>query len=126
MTRDLVLGLEVVLADGSVLGRAAALRKDNTGYDLKQLFLGAEGTLGIITAAALKLFAAAARPRHRLVAMPDVAAAVALLGQVRGASGDASPLRAAAARRHRAGGAAPRGRCAIRWRRASLVRAVLS
>jgi len=56
--RDLVLGVEVVLADGSVLDLARSLRKDNTGYDLKQLFIGAEGTLGIVTAAVLKLFAA--------------------------------------------------------------------
>jgi FAD/FMN-containing dehydrogenase len=63
MTRDLVLGLEVVLADGRVWNGLSALRKDNTGYDLKQLFIGAEGTLGIITAAALRLFAA---PRERV------------------------------------------------------------
>lgn len=62
MARDLVLGLEVVLADGTVWDGLRALRKDNTGYDLKQLFLGAEGTLGIITAAALKLYPA---PRER-------------------------------------------------------------
>ena len=56
MTRDLVLGLEVVLADGRVWDGLRTLRKNNTGYDLKQLFIGAEGTLGIVTAAALKLF----------------------------------------------------------------------
>jgi FAD/FMN-containing dehydrogenase len=55
--RDLVLGIEVVLADGRVLNALSKLRKDNTGYDLKHLFMGAEGTLGIITAATLKLFA---------------------------------------------------------------------
>ena len=63
MARELVLGLEVVLADGRVWNGLRTLRKDNTGYDLKQLFLGAEGSLGIITAAALRLFA---RPRERV------------------------------------------------------------
>ncbi len=58
MARDLVLGLEVVLADGSVLDVLRPLRKDNAGYDLKQLFIGCEGTLGIITAAVLRLSAA--------------------------------------------------------------------
>ncbi|HUO18683.1 MAG TPA: FAD-binding oxidoreductase, partial [Steroidobacteraceae bacterium] len=56
MMRELVLGLEVVLADGRVLPALTALRKDNTGYDIRGLFLGAEGTLGVITAASLKLF----------------------------------------------------------------------
>ena len=56
MMRDLVLGLEVVLADGRVLPALSALRKDNTGYDVRGLFLGAEGTLGVITAASLRLF----------------------------------------------------------------------
>ena len=56
MARDLVLGLEVVLADGQIWHGLRALRKDNTGYDLKQLFVGAEGTLGVITAAVLRLF----------------------------------------------------------------------
>lgn len=61
-TRDLVLGLEVVLADGRVWNGLRALRKDNTGYDLKNVFIGSEGTLGIITAAVLKLFP---KPRHQ-------------------------------------------------------------
>src|SRR5580698_10590185 len=56
MMRDLVLGLEVVLADGRVLKGLKSLRKDNTGYDVKSLFVGAEGSLGVITAASLKLF----------------------------------------------------------------------
>src|SRR5215470_10282622 len=55
-TRNLVLGLEVVLPDGSVWNGLRGLRKDNTGYDMKQVFIGAEGTLGIVTAAVLRLF----------------------------------------------------------------------
>jgi FAD/FMN-containing dehydrogenase len=60
--RELTLGLEVVLADGRIWNGLRGLRKDNTGYDLKHLFIGAEGTLGLITAATLKLFP---RPRNR-------------------------------------------------------------
>ena len=69
MMRDLVLGVEAVLPDGSVFHGLKALRKDNTGYDLKQLFIGAEGTLGIVTAATLRLFP---RPRSHVVAMAAV------------------------------------------------------
>jgi FAD/FMN-containing dehydrogenase len=86
--RDLVLGLEVVLPDGRIWDGLRALRKDNTGYDLKQLFIGAEGTLGIITAAVLKLFP---KPRSivtALVAMDNPAASVALLSQLRESCGD--------------------------------------
>jgi FAD/FMN-containing dehydrogenase len=68
--RDLVLGLQVVLADGRVLSNLSKLKKDNTGYDLKHLFMGAEGTLGIITAAVLKLFP---RPRARSTAFVGLA-----------------------------------------------------
>ena len=64
MMRDLVLGLEVVLPDGRVLDGLKPLRKDNTGYDLRDLFIGAEGTLGIITAAACKLFSRPACVAH--------------------------------------------------------------
>jgi FAD/FMN-containing dehydrogenase len=86
--RDLVLGVEVVLADGRVWNGLRGLRKDNTGYDLKQLFVGSEGTLGIVTCAVLKLFAA---PRTRvttLAAVSGVAAAVELLHRMKQALGD--------------------------------------
>jgi FAD/FMN-containing dehydrogenase len=86
--RELALGLEVVLADGRVWNGLRGLRKDNTGYDLKQLFIGAEGTLGLITAAVLKLFPL---PRVRLtawLAVADPAAAVRLLRQLRGQGGE--------------------------------------
>ncbi len=76
--RDLVLGLEVVLPDGRVLDVLRSLRKDNTGYDLKQLFIGAEGTLGFITAAACKLFPRPASQATALVALDDPAAAIVL------------------------------------------------
>ena len=88
MMRDLVLGLEVVLADGRVLSSLSALRKDNTGYDIKSLFLGAEGTLGIITAASIKLFPKARSSATAFAAVPDVRSAVDLLARLREASGD--------------------------------------
>jgi FAD/FMN-containing dehydrogenase len=88
MTRDLVLGLEVVLADGRVLSTLDPLRKDNTGYDVKSLFLGAEGTLGIITAATLKLFPKVRASSTAFAAIPDVQTAVSLLSDLREASGD--------------------------------------
>ncbi|HEX6639241.1 MAG TPA: FAD-binding oxidoreductase [Steroidobacteraceae bacterium] len=88
MARDLVLGLEVVLPDGRVLETLTGLRKDNTGYDIKSLFLGAEGTLGVITAACLKLYPALRSHATAFVAVRDPAAAVSLLGMLRAASGD--------------------------------------
>ena len=88
MMRELVLGLEVVLADGRVLSSLDALRKDNTGYDLRHLFIGAEGTLGVITAAALRLFPPPRAIATAFVAVPDPQAAVTLLGALRSASGD--------------------------------------
>ncbi len=88
MTRDLVLGLEVALADGSVLSTLSPLRKDNTGYDLKGLFVGSEGTLGVITAACLKLFPASQSVATAWISLPDPAAALTLLGRLREASGD--------------------------------------
>jgi D-lactate dehydrogenase (cytochrome) len=88
MARELVLGLEVVLPDGRVLETLTGLRKDNTGYDIKSLFLGAEGTLGVITAACLKLYPALRSHATAFVAVRDPAAAVSLLGALRSASGD--------------------------------------
>jgi FAD/FMN-containing dehydrogenase len=88
-TRELVLGVEVVLADGRVLDMLRTLRKDNTGYDLKQLFIGAEGTLGIVTAVALKLFPKPAEKATALVAVRDPAAAIALLSHLQSATGGA-------------------------------------
>jgi FAD/FMN-containing dehydrogenase len=87
--RELALGLEVVLADGSVLDMLRTLRKDNTGYDLKQLFIGAEGTLGVITAAALKLFPRPETVETAFVALSDPAAAVELLARLQSATGGA-------------------------------------
>ena len=77
--RDLALGLEVVLADGRVLSGLSKLRKDNTGYDLKHLFMGQEGTLGIITAASLKLFPKPKARQTAFIGVASPAAALALL-----------------------------------------------
>jgi FAD/FMN-containing dehydrogenase len=86
--RDLVLGLEVVLADGRIWNGLKALRKDNTGYDLKNLFIGSEGTLGIITAAVLKLFP---KPKARATAFIGCASphhALSLFERLRRTAGD--------------------------------------
>jgi len=88
VARDLVLGLEVVLADGRVIDGLSSLRKDNTGYDLRDLFIGAEGTLGIITAASLKLFPQPRTIETAFVAVPGMQAAVDLLSRLREATGD--------------------------------------
>jgi FAD/FMN-containing dehydrogenase len=85
--RDLVLGLEVVLANGDIWDGRKGLRKDNTGYDLKHLFMGSEGTLGIITGAVLKLFPRPRAVETAFVAVPSVEAAVTLLRLAEEASG---------------------------------------
>jgi len=77
-TRDLILGLEVVLPTGEIWNGLRTLRKDNTGYDLKQLFIGGEGTLGIITAASLKLFPKPKKLEAAFVGLPDPQAALRL------------------------------------------------
>ncbi|MDX2236086.1 MAG: FAD-binding oxidoreductase [Hyphomonadaceae bacterium] len=90
MMRDLTLGLEAVLPNGEIFHGLKSLRKDNTGYDLKQLLIGAEGTLGIVTAASLKLFP---RPRGHevaLCAVDDAPRAIALLHHVKARTGAVS------------------------------------
>lgn len=82
--REQVLGLEVVLADGDIWDGLRTLRKDNSGYDIKQLFIGAEGTLGIITAASLRLFPCPENLQTALVAVADAQAAVDLYALLRG------------------------------------------
>jgi FAD/FMN-containing dehydrogenase len=86
--RELTLGLEVVLADGRIWDGLTALRKDNTGYALRDLFIGSEGTLGVITGAVLKLFAAPHARASGFVAVRDAAAALELLAAVRERCGD--------------------------------------
>ncbi len=86
--RAQVLGLEVVLADGSVLSTLRSLRKDTAGYDLKQLFIGSEGTLGIITAATLRLYPEPGETSTALIAIADSGEAVRLLATLRQTLGD--------------------------------------
>jgi FAD/FMN-containing dehydrogenase len=86
--RNLVLGLEVVLPDGRIWDGLRSLRKDNTGYDLKHLLIGAEGTLGIITAAVLKLYPRPQAMATACIAVRDPAAAVDLLARLRASCGD--------------------------------------
>ncbi len=87
-TRELTLGLETVLPDGRIWDGLTALRKDNTGYDLKQLFIGAEGTLGIITGAVMKLFPLPRERHAAFVALDKVEAVLELLSRARQASAD--------------------------------------
>jgi FAD/FMN-containing dehydrogenase len=84
--RELVLGIEAVLPSGEIWNGLGALRKDNTGYDLKQLFIGAEGTLGVVTGAVLKLFAKPAEIETAIVAVESVDKAIALLNFARAQS----------------------------------------
>jgi FAD/FMN-containing dehydrogenase len=86
--RNLVLGLEAVLPDGRIWNGLRSLRKDNTGYDLKQLLIGGEGTLGIITAAVLRLFPKPTATETAWIAVESPAAAVALLAHMRAALGE--------------------------------------
>lgn len=87
-TRDLCLGIEAAMPDGSILRGLSRLRKDNTGYDLRHLLIGSEGTLGIITAASMRLFPRPAETATAFVALTDVAAGVALLRKLQDALGE--------------------------------------
>ncbi|WP_010139643.1 FAD-binding oxidoreductase [Oceanicola sp. S124] len=87
-TRELCLGLEVALPDGRVMNTLTRLRKDNTGYDLRDLMIGAEGTLGVITGAAMKLFPRPTRRATALLVTPSPAAALRLLSLARRHAGE--------------------------------------
>src|SRR6516165_3126678 len=86
--QDLVLGLEVVLPDGTVWDGLRAVQKDNAGYQLRKLFCGSEGTLGIVTRAVLKLFPAPRRRATALVALADYAAAERMGAQLVAEAGE--------------------------------------
>jgi FAD/FMN-containing dehydrogenase len=90
VARDLVIGLEVALADGRVWNGLNKLKKDNTGYDLKNLFIGAEGTLGVITAAVLKLFPRPRSVETAFVGVPSTRAALQLLNLTQERTGGAA------------------------------------
>jgi len=81
IARDLVMGIEVVLADGRIMNLLSKLKKNNTGYDLRHIFVGAEGTLGVITAAVVKLFPRPRAVETAFIGVPSPAAAVKLLNQ---------------------------------------------
>ena len=85
MARDLTLGIEAVLPDGQVFDGLKSLRKDNTGYDLKSLLVGSEGTLGVITAATLKLWPKMRSSATAIVAIATPADAIAAAGRAQGA-----------------------------------------
>ena len=87
--RELILGIEAVLPDGRIWNGLKRLHKNNTGYDLKHLFIGGEGTLGIVTAAVLKLFPRPRQTETAFLAVPDPKAAIELLARLRAATGDA-------------------------------------
>ena len=87
--RDLVLGIEAVLADGTVINTLSPLRKNNMGYDLRHLLIGSEGTLGVITAASLRLFPKPARQGAAMVVVPSPEAALSLLKLAQARVGDA-------------------------------------
>ena len=87
-TRDLVMGLEVVMPDGRIWEGLRGLRKDNTGYDLKQLFIGSEGTLGIITAATLRLFPRPKEMATAFLGLPSIDAVMELFVRARAITGD--------------------------------------
>ncbi len=87
MMRDLVLGIEAVMPDGRVFNGLKRLRKDNTGYDLKQLLIGAEGTLGVVTAATLKLVPILRSRATAVVGLTEAAAAIQLLARAKGETG---------------------------------------
>ena len=88
-TRELVLGLEAVLPNGEIWNGLKRLRKDNTGYDLKQLLIGAEGTLGVVTAASLKLFPVLVSRATAIAAVENPEAAIQLLARAKDAAGGA-------------------------------------
>jgi FAD/FMN-containing dehydrogenase len=87
MTRDLVLGLEAVLADGTVLSSLNKMQKNNTGYDLKQLFIGSEGTLGVVTRVVLRLFPKPSTVSTAFCVLPDYDSVVAFLTRARAGLG---------------------------------------
>ncbi len=87
-TRDLCLGIEAAMPDGSILRGLSRLRKDNTGYALRHLMIGAEGTLGIITGASMRLFPQPAETATAFIALPDMASGVALLRHLQSTLGE--------------------------------------